>query len=473
MSLIPAPKPSQHPTESPSSLEALPDSREPITKREIRRKVLDLAWPTLTEMFLSNLIVMLNMIMVSRVSAEAVAGVALTSQPILFCGMLFAAMNIGSIVIVARAIGAGNSEEANRSAQTSFNVNILFILPIVLFGMLFASNILRWMGATPEVVEGAAGYARLAFLAFAFTILSNSVSSVLRGAGDTKTSAKINVTADVLIVAIGVPLIYGWFGLPQLGLLGAGIATLIARVLAAAWMLKGAFSGRKKIILRISLIGQIDKNLVRRILKIGLPGATETFVMRVGQIFLTILIAGLGTQVFAANQIAFNILGLTIMPALALSHAATTLVGQGLGAKKPQQAEQLAWETNKLGMVFSGVVGIGFIVFPQWILMLYTNDQEVIRLGSIAMQVIGWTQVFQAAQFVLSGALRGAGDTKFSLKITFIGVWGIRIVLTLIFVYIFDWGLLGAWLAIAVDQVYRTLFLILRFRRGDWKTIKV
>jgi Na+-driven multidrug efflux pump len=89
------------------------------------------------------------------------------------------------------------------------------------------------------------------------------------------------------------------------------------------------------------------------------------------------------------------------------------------------------------------------------------------------MQVIGWTQVFQAAQFVLSGALRGAGDTKFSLKITFIGVWGIRIVLTLIFVYIFDWGLLGAWLAIAVDQVYRTLFLILRFRRGDWKTIKV
>lgn len=441
--------------------------------KEIRRRIIDLAWPAFTEMMLINLIQMINMIMVSRVSPEAVAAVGLTAQPIQFAMALLVALNVGATAIVARAIGGGNQEEANRAAQLTFNINIWLALPLAILLTLFADPILRFMGADPLVIEEGIHYARLSFIALAFMVLTTGISAVLRGAGDTKTSAKVNVVTDIMIVGAGLPLIYGWFGLPQLGILGAGLSTLAARIIAAVWMVGGIFAGKKKIQLVVSRIGIFDRTLLRRILKIGLPSMGESFVIRFGQILLTILIAGLGTSVFAANQIAFNILGLTWLPALALSTAASTLVGQGLGAKNPDLAEKFGWQTNKYAMIMMGVCGVGFILFAKWILLLYTSDPEIIRLGTTAMQVIGATQVFQAAQYVLAGALRGAGDTKYSLKVTFFGVWAVRVTLTALFLFVFKWGLLGAWLAIAIDQIFRSTLLFIRFRRGEWKKINV
>nr|WP_274654648.1 MATE family efflux transporter [Paenibacillus humicola] len=329
------------------------------------------------------------------------------------------------------------------------------------------------MGAAPEVLAEGVNYTRIIFFSLGFTTIAMSLSAVLRGAGDTRTPMKINVLSDILIVLLGFPLIYGLFGVPKMGLAGAAIATTVARIIAAIWMIYVLFSGKFTVKLSLKNFWIFDRSVIGKIFKIGLPSAGEQFAMQGGQIIFVKVVAGLGTITYAATQISFSVLGLTFMPGMAFAIVATTLVGQALGAKKPELADKFGWETAKLGMLLGGTVGILFLLFAPYIMIPYTNDPEVIRQGAIALRMVGIVQVAQAAQLVCSGALRGAGDTKFPLYSTFIGVWGFRVVLSLLFVNLFKWGILGAWIAIAVDQSIRSFLIVYRYKKGKWKTIKV
>lgn len=441
--------------------------------KQIRKKIFQLAGPSLTEMILMNLVQMLNMMMVGRVGAEAVAAVGLTMQPIFFALAAFMALGVGTTAIVARAIGAGNYEEANKAAQQTFLLNIVLSVIVIVISFSSAEQILIFMGAAPEVLVHGVTYAQIMFASIAFITISMGLSAVLRGAGDTRTPMKINVLSNILVVVLGFPLIYGYFGFPELGVVGAAVATMVARFVASVWVVYVLFSGRFVIHLKLSELFLFDVTLVRRILKVGLPAAGEQFILRGGQIIFARVVATLGTVTFAAHQICFTILGLTFMPGMAFAVAATTLVGQGLGAKKPELAERFGWETRKIGMVVSGTLGVGFIIFAPYIMMLFTNELAVIEEGTKALRIIGCVQIAQSTQFILAGALRGAGDTKFPLYAMFIGVWGFRVLLCLLFVFVFEWGIAGAWLAVAVDQIVRSFIIYYRYKSGKWKTIKV
>jgi putative MATE family efflux protein len=441
--------------------------------KAVRSKVFQLAGPSLVEMVLINFVQMLNMIMVGRVGAEAVTAVGLTNQPVFFALAAFMALNVGTTAIIARAMGAGNYEEANKVAQQTFIINLLMSIVIIWVTYAYAEPMLVFMGAEPAVLEDGVAYAQIMFLSLGFITTSMGLSAVLRGAGDTVTPMRVNVLTNILLVIIGFPLIYGYFGLPEMGVVGAAVATAISRLVATIMMVYILFSGKFIIKLSLKNLWMIDRDLIRRIVNVGLPAAAEQFVLRGGQIIFAIVVASLGTVTFAANQICFSILGLTFMPGMAFAVAATTLVGQGLGAGKPDLAEKFGWETRKIGMVVSGIIGVFFVLLAPYIMMLYTNQQAVIDQGAIALRVIGFVQIAQATQFILAGALRGAGDTKFPLYATFIGVWGFRVLLCLLFVLVLEWGILGAWLAIAVDQVVRSFIIVSRYKGGKWKTIKV
>lgn len=441
--------------------------------KAVRRRIRQLAGPSLVEMLLLNLVQMLNMIMVGRVGAEAVAAVGLTNQPFFLLLAIFMTLNVGTTVIVARAIGSGKEEEANRAAGQAFLLNILLSVVIIMLSYSYAEELLLMMGASPEVLADGVAYARLIFLSIGFTTISMSLSAILRGAGNTRTPMKINVLSNALVVLFGFPLIYGLFGFPKLGVVGAGVSTLLANFTAMIWIVYVLFSGQSKVKLTLASIVSFDYSLIRRILTIGIPAAAEQFAMRGGQLIFSKVVAGLGTVTFAANQIAFSILGLTFMPGLAFSLVATTLVGQSLGAGKPDLAEKFGWEIRRMGVIVAASLGVLFILFAPYIMMPYTNDPEMIRQGSIALRVVGFVQVSQATQFILSGALRGAGDTRFPLYSTFVGVWGFRVVLSLVFVLWFEWGILGAWLGIAADQIIRSVFIYRRFKSGKWKHMKV
>lgn len=442
-------------------------------KKTIRRSIWKLATPSLTEMVLTNFISMLNMIMVGRVGPAAVAAVGLTNVIVFMLLAVFFAINTGATAIVARSIGAGEHEEANVAAQQTFLLNVVLSIVIGIAAYLFTEPILVFMGAAPEVLADGVLYAQIIFLSLGFTAISMGLSAVLRGAGDTKTPAKVNVLSTVLTVALGFPLIYGYLGLPEMGVVGAAVSNLVARLTATVWVGYVLFGGDAKIKLRWKGSWRVDHTMVSRIVKIGLPAAGEQFSLRTGQLVLAKVVAGLGTITFAAHQIAFSVLGMTFMPGMAFALAAMTLVGQALGAQKPELAEKFGWETRRIGSIVATSIGVLFIVFAPYIMMMYTDDPRVIEQGAIALRVIGCVQLAQSTQFILAGALRGAGDTKFPLYATFVGVWGFRVVLTLLFVLGFEWGLLGAWLAIAVDQVVRMFIIYARYKRGKWKTLQV
>jgi putative MATE family efflux protein len=452
-------------------LEALETA--PNAKKALRKTIVELAGPSLAEMVLTNFIAMLNMIMVGRVGAVAVTTVGLTNNVVFFMLALFFALNTGTTAIIARAIGANDEEKANRAAQQAFLLNVSLSVTFSLVSYLFAAQLMTFMGAAPEVLKDGVLYAEITFSTLALVTISMGLSAVLRGAGDTKTPARINVISSVLVVVLGFPLIYGYFGAPEMGVIGVAVANAISKLLATVWLLSVLFRGENRIKLRLKNMWQIDRELIGRIVNVGLPAAGEQFALRTGQVVMAKIVAILGTTTFAAHQIAFNVLGLTFMPGMAFAAVAATLVGQALGAKKPELAEKFGWETRKIGSIIATSIGIGFIVLAPYIMMLYTNEQAVIDQGAIALRVIGFVQVAQSTQFILAGALRGAGDTKFPLYATFTGVWGFRVVLAVLFVPVMHLGILGAWLAVAADQVVRSLIIHTRYKRGKWKSVQV
>lgn len=442
-------------------------------RKAIRRQIMQLAGPSLAEMILINVLQMLIMMMVGRVGPEAVTAVGLTNQPVFFALAVFMALNVGTTAIIARAIGAQKHEEANRAAQQTFLLNIVLSVVMVYVTYACSRELLILMGAEPEVLVEGVKYAQITFLSLGFTILSMSMSAILRGAGDTRTPMKINIVSGILVVVLGFPLIYGFLGLPALGVVGAALANAAAKLFSTVWMVYVLFSGKFIIKLSLRSLWRVDGKLIRRIARIGLPSAGEQFAMRVGQLVFTLVLAGLGTVQFAAHTICFNILGLSFMPGTAFSLAASTLVGQGLGANQPEMAERFGWETGRLGRIYAGTMGLVFILFAPYIMMMYTNDPAVIQQGAIALRIIGLVQIPQASQFILAGALRGAGDTKFPLYSTFVGVLVFRALLCMLFVLVFHWGIAGAYWAIVVDQISRTLIIYFRYRSGKWKAIKV
>jgi putative MATE family efflux protein len=442
-------------------------------KKEIRKVILQLAGPSLVENMMMNLLQMIVMIMVGHLGAEAITAVGLTNQPVFFALAIFMALNIGTTAIIARAMGAGDVEDATRTAQQTFMLSLLLSIVVNGISYIFAEPILIGLGASPEVLHEGVGYAQIMFLSLGLTVISTSLSAVLRGAGDTRTPMKINVLSNILVVILGYPLIYGLGPFSGLGLMGAAIATTFARGIATLWVVYVVFGKGSIIKLSWKHLFRIDYPVIRRIVKLGLPSAGEQLALRAGQLVLTLVISGLGTAVFAAHTICFNIMGLTFMPGMAFALAASTLVGQGLGAGRPDLAEKFGWETSRFGRIFGGLMGVAFIVLAPYIMMLYTQDPEVISAGVDALRIIGLFQTFQSSQFILAGALRGAGDTRFPMISTFIGVFIFRSILSLLFVLVFHWGIIGAYLSIAVDQVVRTAIIFYRYKNGKWKTATV
>lgn len=258
-----------------------------------------------------------------------------------------------------------------------------------------------------------------------------------------------------------------------MGVTGAAFAVLISQFISMVWVVLVMLRGKSTIRLSLGGIVRPERKMLGRILKLGLPAAIEQLAMRGGMLMFVTVAASLGTAALAATHISFNIFRLTFMPGMAFSIAATTLVGQALGAGKPELAENYGWQVRKMGMIVYGVMGLLIILFAPYLVMMYTSDPDVIEKGAIGLRIMGFIQISAGTQFILGGALRGAGDTRYPLYVTLIGVWGFRVFFSLIFVYLLHWDIAGIWLAAAADQVVRSLLITHRYKRGSWKLMKV
>ncbi|MGE5654301.1 MAG: MATE family efflux transporter [Bacillota bacterium] len=438
-----------------------------------RARIVQLAWPAVFEQILVTLFGMVDMMMVGGVGPAAIAAIGLTNQPMFLALAAFMALNVGTTALVARFVGAKDIKEANAAIHQSLLITL--VLGTIMTAVVYfsAEPLVIFMGAEGDTIRYGVEYIKVIALGILPQTLSMSVTAVLRGAGDTKTPMRFNIIANVVNVCGNYVLINGYLGFPKWGVYGAGLATTIGRVVACIMSLAVIFSG--KFILHISLKDKFAPrlDLITRIIKIGAPALIEQLIMRFGMITFTKVVAGLGTLTYAAHQIAMNIVSLSFTPGQGFSMASTSLVGQSLGQKRPDWAERYGWETRRIGMMVAGTMALVFFFFGGNIARLYTTEPDVIRQAAIALKIISTVQLMQSTQFILAGALRGAGDTRWPLISTLVGVAFVRVVLALLFVQVFHWGLIGAWCAMALDQCTRSTFIYFRYKSGKWKTVRV
>ncbi len=449
------------------------EQREELTIKDARQDVIHLAWPAVVEQLLIQLFNMVDMMMVGGVGPAAIAAIGLTNQPIFLAMAAFMALNVGTTAVVARFIGAGEPGEANAAARQS--LLIIGVLGVLATAAIYftAVPIVRFMGAEADSFDYAVTYLRVISIGFIPQTIGMAVTAMLRGAGDTRTPMRYNIISNVVNVVGNVLLINGYLGFPRWGIFGAAFATDIGRLVGMILALRAITRGKS--VLHISIKDKFTPrpDLIKRIVNIGTPAMLEQVIMRFAMVTFTRVVSGLGTMVFAAHQIGMNIVGLSFTPGMGFGMAATSLVGRSLGRKRPDWAEIYGWQTRRVGMMVASAMGVVFFFGGGFLASLYTDDPEVIKNAAMTLKIIALVQPLQSTQFILAGALRGAGDTRWPLISTFVGTVGVRIALSLLFVTVMHWGLVGAWLAMAIDQCTRSSFIYLRYRSGRWKTVKV
>jgi putative MATE family efflux protein len=445
----------------------------------VRRDVIIIAWPILAELLLGSLFGMIDMMMLGRIkdpaiAAASVAAVGITNQPVFIGLSLIQALSVGGTAMVARYLGAKQQERVEETVKHIILLNqLLLALPLSLLSIIFTEPIMTFVGAKADTLAIGTSYFRIIMVGFIFQGFTFALSAALRGAGDTKLPMKVNLRVNFLNVLGNAILIYGLFGFPKLGITGAAISTAVSHVLASIILFRYILNGKSIIKINLKHAFRFNKDIIYNLIKIGVPASLEQMALRIGIFFFVKVVADLGTVTFAAHQICLSILGLSFQPGQAFGIAASSLVGRSLGAQEPNKAQEYARETRKIGSIISSFMAFIFFVFGPQIVGLYTKSPEIIKSASMALKIIALVQPFQSSQFILAGGLRGAGDTVFPLFSTFIGVLGVRVVLSYVLVSIMGYGLVGAWMAVFADQLVRWVLVYFRFQSGKWKYVTI
>ena len=450
------------------------DINEIPTQKEIWKSLLRLSWPAAVELTLASIITMVTMILVASIGREAVSAVGITGQVIMLPWVATQALSVGGMAVAARSIGMGDHRQTRSASEQTLLLSLFFSVIFVVILYIFGGPIMRFMGATPDYYYMAEMYMRYSAIGVFFQSMSTAISSLMRSAGKTRVSMYFNVVSNITNVILGLILINGIGPIPRMGIHGAAIAGLAARIVGcvmAFWIL---FSDKKLWICpRIKSVFKPDWDTIKRVVKIGIPSALEQMALRVGLFAFTMYVIHLGTAEFAAHNITGSIHTYVVNFGSAIGIALVSAVGQNLGAKRPDIAEMYFAASIKLCFAVSVVLIIPFLLIPDQIARLFTDDQEVISNIVIATRILAGFTTGQILQMAVSGGLRGGGDTKWPLISTMVGVLGMRMVLGYFFVIVFQWGIAGAWLCWLLDQCIRAVLIYFRYKGGKWKTVRV
>ncbi len=434
--------------------------------------VLHLALPAVGEQVLNMAVGLVDTFLVGHLGAAAIAAVSISNQLVMLANVLFASVATGSTALIARCVGAEDVRTANRTVNQSLVVGAGIGLTTTVLGVLFAPQAVRFMGAADDALPLGATYLGIVSYTFLLSTWMFVGLACLRGAGDTMTTMRIMMLVNGINIVVAAALIYGPCGLPKLGVMGSALGAACGRSVGGIVVLALLRRGRAGLRLRPREM-MPDPRVIWRVLRIGIPTGIEQLLFRLADMSYFMVVTSLGTAACAAHAVALNAESLSYSPGFGFAIAATTLVGQGLGARDPKRAESDGYLTYKLGGAFMAFMGLVFLLFSPQIVGFFTGDPEVIRLGSGPLRLVGLTQPLLASTMIFSGALRGAGDTRFPMLSNGINVFLVRFGLALLFVEVFHLGLMGAWYALATDMSLRGLLNFLRFRSGSWKRIEV
>ena len=443
-----------------------------LTGGSIARRVLTLAWPAVAEQALVTLIGLVDAYIVGHLGAAALAGVGLGGQVLNLTGALFGAIGVGGTALIARHIGAQEYAEANALARQALLLALAIGSLAALACFFFARELIVFFGATPEVVETGSAWLRTVSPSFVLLGVMLVGTGALRGTGDMRTPLAVMVVVNLVNITVAWTLTHGVLGLPRLGVIGSGLGAFCGQTVGGLIILALFVRGRGQLRLGWQ-VPRPDFHRLGRILNIGLPAGAEQVLLQLGLLNMAAIIAHFGTEAYAAHQVGLRISALAYLPGWGFSIAATTLVGQELGARRPDQARKATFVAYLFGLALMSLMGVGLLVFNMQILRLFTEDERVIAAGTTVIAVCALIQPFMATSFIFGGGLRGAGDTRMTLIITVSSMWALRLTAAYVLGITLGLGLLGAWLAVGLDFGFRGLFFWLRFRSGKWAALKV
>ena len=451
----------------------LPDT---ITSRELYRDITQIAWPSLCELFLTSLVSMVDTMMVGGLGHEAISAVSLASQPRFLFMNLIMALNTGATAVISRARGMQDQERANAILRQ----NMVFITIIAIFstvaGLALSEPLIRFMannGQSDTVIREGVTYLRIQFYFFPVLAWTAGITACMKGTGEAKPSMFYNTAANLVNICFNWLLINGKLGFPRLGVAGASLATGIGQCVALIIALYCDFSGRFYCKRVLKHILHFDRDIIRGIVKVGIPSLIEQFIMRFGVIMYTRTVASLGSLEYATHNICMNIQSMSFMIGQGFAVSSTALVGQSLGKKRPDMAEHYSRRCRNMGLAASLAIALLFVVFRRFLISLYNTNEDILRMGGYVMLMVALLQPFQANQFILAGSLRGAGDTRFTAMVMLITIVGIRTTVAWLMVDTLHLGLTGAWIAVCADQICRSFIIMARYNQGKWKKIKL
>jgi len=439
-------------------------------KTYMRRQIFRLAWPVILEMSGIMLVSILVTVMVGSFGAVALAAVGLATMVQFSSAMIFAAAGTGAAAIVARETGAGNWDEVRTVTGQALLLGIIAGIILAFLGVFTARPVFLLIGADPAVAELAAGLLEIMFWCTPFYLVMAIGNAVLRGMGQTRPAFLITTSSNILALFVSYILIFGR-GVPALGPYGAMWGTVISQLTGGVLVLL-VLARNKRIRLRPQIIFRYRAAVVARILAISLPAALEQVAMQGGRIVFTFMLAGVGAVQFAAHQIAVQSESLSFMPGFGFSVAAMTLTGINLGKGLPHRARQYVWLTNKIAFWSMTTMSVVFIVFARKITGLFIDDPAVVAWGALCVAIAALEQPTIAITYVLGGALRGAGDTRWPMYVTATGIWLLRIPLVYLLIVVWGWDITAAWYITAADFLLRSAVLWWRFTGGNWQKLK-
>ena len=408
------------------------------------------------------------MLMVGMISFYALAAVGISMQFLMMIQVIMTLYIVGGNALISRFIGQGRKRRAS-SLVYSLAIFATILAFFVSIGGYFGSEYFyAWMGTEQEVIELGSAYFEIISLGIVFIFLDGLLYNALSAAGDTKSSLYIKLVSAVINASLNYVLIFGHFGFPEMGIEGAAIATVIAyafNVVCYSFIYKKPNA-------KLNVLPIVRVKDLKRAWKVGYSAALDRGISTLSFIFFVAIIAAYGTVELAGYQVGLRIEGVAFMPGLGFSIAAMALVGQNIGAKNLDRAYEMGVISGRVAYIFMGFIGFFMVAFPENIISLFTQDEATIAVASIYLILVGLAQVPLALMFVYSGALRGAGATKTTLKINVLSLWFFRVIPSYI-AYKMGYGIIAIFIIMNIETLIKGIIYWYVFQKKEWLKTKV
>ncbi len=439
-----------------------------IELKKISRNLLKLALPSMAENSLQMLFGMVDTAFLGHLSWQAMSGAGLANQLIFVFQVVIVAASVGVNVIVSNATGVNNRRKASRSLWNG--VLLCLLWSVLLAGLApFSHNFLKIFGQVDGAVfQHAVTYLRTILLGMSSMSLMAVLGAALRGSGDTKTPMFATGFANLLNIFLDYAMIFGKFGFPRMEVFGAALATVISRFVGVL-VLFVAVSKNLYLGERIKKAMKPSLEDLRDIVRVGLPAAGENFMFSCGLLVFASILLMSGPMAYAGHRIGINIESLSFMPGWGISVAVTTLAGQYNGRRELEKVSAVARQGFLLAALIQVSAGAFIFLFPEIMIRLFTNQAEIVEIAKIPVRLVGLFQIFLALESSMNGVLRATGNTTFSMIVSAVAMWAVRLPLAYLFSVKLKLGLLGAWMGMVSDMSFRSLMKLLFYMSGAWE----